>query len=133
MPVMPRIKLDAVSVTSRDMARSVKFYEAIGFDFPEAAAGQDHIEAVTRPGEVRLMIDSAELIEGIIGRKPVPSTHSAFAILCETPAAVDAAAAAIGKAGFTVVKQPWDAFWGQRYAVVADPEGYMVDLFAPLS
>jgi len=130
---MPRIKLDAVSVTSRDMARSVKFYELIGFDFPKLAAGQDHIEAVTRPGEVRLMIDSADLIEGILGRKPVPSTHSAFAILCETPAAVDAAAAAIGKAEFTVVRQPWDAFWGQRYAVVADPEGYMVDLFAPLS
>jgi hypothetical protein len=24
------------------------------------------------------------------------------------------------------------AFWGQRYAIVADPEGYMCDLFAPL-
>ena len=39
--------------------------------------------------------------------------------------------AGIRDAGFTVVKEPWDAFWGQRYAIVADPDGYMVDLFAP--
>jgi uncharacterized glyoxalase superfamily protein PhnB len=29
-------------------------------------------------------------------------------------------------------KEPWDAFWGQRYAVVADPDGNHVDLYAPL-
>jgi uncharacterized glyoxalase superfamily protein PhnB len=28
---------------------------------------------------------------------------------------------------------PWDAFWGQRYATVLDPDGNQVDLFAPLS
>jgi uncharacterized glyoxalase superfamily protein PhnB len=27
---------------------------------------------------------------------------------------------------------PWDAFWGQRYATVLDPDGNQVDLFAPL-
>src|SRR6266545_1802609 len=26
----------------------------------------------------------------------------------------------------------WDAFWGQRYAVVADPDGTLIDLFAGL-
>lgn len=29
-------------------------------------------------------------------------------------------------------KAPWDAFWGQRYAVVVDPDGNLVDLFADL-
>ena len=29
-------------------------------------------------------------------------------------------------------KEPWDAFWGQRYAEVLDPDGNVVDLFAPL-
>ena len=28
--------------------------------------------------------------------------------------------------------KPWDAFWGQRYACVQDPDGNGVDLFAPL-
>ena len=29
-------------------------------------------------------------------------------------------------------KEPWDAFWGQRYASVKDPDGNQIDLFAPL-
>jgi uncharacterized glyoxalase superfamily protein PhnB len=35
-------------------------------------------------------------------------------------------------AGFKAKKEPWDAFWGQRYASVVDPDGNSVDLFAPL-
>ena len=27
---------------------------------------------------------------------------------------------------------PFDAFWGQRYATLLDPDGNPVDLFAPL-
>jgi len=35
-------------------------------------------------------------------------------------------------AGAHGYKEPWDAFWGQRYAQVHDPDGNVVDLFAPL-
>jgi uncharacterized glyoxalase superfamily protein PhnB len=31
------------------------------------------------------------------------------------------------------LKAPWDAFWGQRYAFLQDPDGNRVDLFAPLA
>lgn len=34
-------------------------------------------------------------------------------------------------AGYTGHLKPWDAFWGQRYAVVLDPDGCEVSLFAP--
>lgn len=34
--------------------------------------------------------------------------------------------------GFKGGKEPWDAFWGQRYASVEDPDGNSVDLFAQL-
>ena len=33
-------------------------------------------------------------------------------------------------AGVESHKEPWDAFWGQRYAVVKDPDGNHIDLFA---
>jgi hypothetical protein len=35
-------------------------------------------------------------------------------------------------AGYDGHKEPWDAFWGQRYAIVHDPDGNTVDLFAEL-
>ena len=47
-------------------------------------------------------------------------------------AVVDAAFARVTGAGFRAAKEPWDAFWGQRYAVVLDPDGNHVNLFAPL-
>jgi uncharacterized glyoxalase superfamily protein PhnB len=36
-------------------------------------------------------------------------------------------------AGHTSSRAPFDAFWGQRYATVLDPDGNAIDLFAPLN
>ena len=124
------MKLDAISVTSGNIARATQFYGLLGFSFAEFGADEKHVEAITADGEVRLMIDDRELMKSIIGAEPRPSNHSAFAIKCASPHEVGAAAARIRDAGHAVVKAPWDAFWGQRYAVVADPDGYRVDLFA---
>jgi catechol 2,3-dioxygenase-like lactoylglutathione lyase family enzyme len=126
------MKLDAISVTSTNLERSVQFYTLLGFTFPTLEADTKHIEPDTKPGDVRLMIDSADLIESIIGSRPAPPNHSSFALLCERPSQVDEVAKTIKDAGFTVVKEPWDAFWGQRYAIVKDPDGYLIDLFAQL-
>ena len=46
--------------------------------------------------------------------------------------AVDAAYAQLTNAGHHGELAPFDAFWGQRYATVHDPDGTGVDLFAPL-
>ncbi|HSF92236.1 MAG TPA: VOC family protein [Paracoccaceae bacterium] len=129
---MPEIIIDAVGVTSTDFTKTVAFYSALGFRFPDFSADDQHLEAITAPGKVRLMIDTAALAETLIGEAPRPANHSHFALLCESPAAVDAAVEAVAAAGFAVESNPWDAFWGQRYAVVKDPDGYLVDLFAPL-
>jgi len=72
------------------------------------------------------------LITAILGHAPTPPSHSTFALACASANEVDALVKRIGAAGHVVKKAPWDAFWGQRYAIVADPDGYMVDLFAPL-
>ena len=124
--------LDAVGVTATDMAAGMAFYTALGFEFPALTADDQHIEAKTEPGQVRLMIDAAALAESLIGEKPRPSNGSAFALLFDSPAAVDAAANAAQQAGGRIVSEPWDAFWGQRYCTIADPDGYRVDLFAAL-
>ncbi|WP_417274281.1 VOC family protein [Celeribacter halophilus] len=129
---MPKPVLDAVAVTATDMARAIEFYEILGFDFAGGFLSEDHVEPVRGPGEPRLMIDSAESMERLTGEGPRPPNHSAFALLCDRPAEVDALAAKIAEAGFRVATRPWDAFWGQRYATVVDPDGYRVDLFAPL-
>ena len=47
-------------------------------------------------------------------------------------AEVDELYARVVEAGFHGEKEPWDAFWGYRYAQLGDPDGVGVDLFAAL-
>jgi uncharacterized glyoxalase superfamily protein PhnB len=51
---------------------------------------------------------------------------------CGSPEKVDTLFAELTDAGCTGVNKPWDAFWGHRYAVVLDPDGHGIDLFAAL-
>ena len=46
---------------------------------------------------------------------------------------VDEVYARVVAAGFEGEKEPWDAFWGQRYALLGDPDGVRVNLYAALS
>ncbi len=50
---------------------------------------------------------------------------------CDDPTEVDAVYEELVSAGYHGELEPWDAFWGQRYASVQDPDGNGVDLFAP--
>ena len=36
------------------------------------------------------------------------------------------------EAGGSAYKEPWDAFWGHRYAQLRDPDGTVIDLYAAL-
>lgn len=126
------MKLDAISIVSSDLKRSADFYTLLGFSFPAVGEGEQHVEPERRAGEPRLMIDAKELVRDMLGDEPVPPTHSMFALLCDSPAEVDTVAARVRSAGYTIIKEPWDAFWGQRYAIIADPDGYKIDLFARL-
>ena len=55
-----------------------------------------------------------------------------LAFHCPSPRAVDELCATLVEAGATVHKQPWDAFWGMRYAQLRDLDGNGVDLYAAL-
>ena len=56
-----------------------------------------------------------------------------LAFRCASPAEVDATYAEVVAAGHVGLKEPWDAFWGQRYAQLRDPDGNPVDLYAALA
>ncbi len=127
-----RVSLDAIGIISKDIPAAVKFYGLLGVEL-NACGGPDHFEGST-PGGVRIMVDSVELIKKLHPGWQDPSGSGV--VLCfkqESPAHVDALFTRILEGGFKSVKEPWDAFWGQRYASVRDPDGNQVDLFAPLS
>lgn len=126
-------RLDLVGLVTADMPRSLAFYRLLGLDIPVQADTEPHVE-VTLTGGLRLAWDTVETIRSFDPAWTPPSGGhgSSLAFLCESPAEVDTVTAALEAAGTTVHHQPWDAFWGQRYATVLDPDGNPVDLFAPL-
>ena len=126
------MKLNAAGVTTTNLQKTVEFYTILGFTFPEHKEDEQHLESVVTERSIKLMIDAKNIVKDIIGEDPKPGNHSSFAIEYDSPKEVDSVAEKIKAAGFKIVKEPWDAFWGQRYAVVEDPDGYKVDLYASL-
>jgi catechol 2,3-dioxygenase-like lactoylglutathione lyase family enzyme len=122
--------LAAIGIVTRDMKESVRFYRLLGIDVPDAA--DDHLDAML-PSGIRLMWDTLELIKQLDPDWVEPEGHRmGLAFECSSPGEVDATHARIISAGFRSKKEPWDAFWGQRYAQVVDPDDNVVDLFAQL-
>jgi len=122
-------QLDAIGIVSSDLERSRAFYRLLGV---EIAEGDDHVEA-TLPNGLRLMFDTESVIQSFR-----PEWHRetgnqlALAFACASPADVDETYARVVEAGFHGDKEPWDAFWGHRYAQLQDPDGVGIDLFAAL-
>ena len=121
-------QLAAIGIVTRDTAASARFYRTLGLNVPEPPAGEDHFE-ITLPNGLRLMWDTIELVQQLDPEREEPRGHrTALAFECD----VDAVHARLVEAGYASKAEPWDAFWGQRYAQLSDPDGLPVDLFATL-
>ena len=126
-------RMDAIGIVVSDMAKALAFYRQVGLDVPASADGQGHVE-VGLPGGLRLMFDSEDEIRSfhpnwtsVRGGR----AHLAFAL--PDAASLDALHDELLAAGYESELAPFDGFWGQRYAVVLDPDGNGVDLFAALA
>ncbi len=123
------LKWDYVGVVAADMDKSVLFYRLLGLPMPDADS--DHVE-VELPNGMRFALDSLELIRSLGPWKEPQGHRMGMGINAETPDGVDATYKAVVDAGFEGRTEPFDAFWGQRYAQVLDPDGNAVDIYAPL-
>jgi catechol 2,3-dioxygenase-like lactoylglutathione lyase family enzyme len=125
-------RLDLLGLVTTDMAASLAFYRRLGLDLPAEADSAPHVET-TLPGGLRLAWDTVETVHSFDPGWTAPQGghRTALAFRCDNPAEVDAVYAALTAAGHHGHKAPWDAFWGQRYAIVHDPDDNPVDLFAP--
>jgi catechol 2,3-dioxygenase-like lactoylglutathione lyase family enzyme len=124
-------ELNAIGIVVSDMATSIRFYRLLGLDLPDTP-DEGHVEAL-QPNGTRLMFDGEEVIKSF---QPDWSRETgnqvSLAFECRSPAEVDEVYARVTGGGFEGEKEPWDAFWGQRYALLRDPDGVEVNLYAPL-
>ena len=120
-----------IGIVVADMGRALAFYRRLGLDIPADADKEPHVE-LALPGGIRLGWDTHETIRSFnpAWTPPAGEPRINLAFLCSDPAEVDRLYAELSGAGYAGHLAPFDAFWGQRYATVLDPDGNGVDLFA---
>jgi len=127
----PRIAV--IELVVADMAASLAFYRCLGLDIPAEADTEPHVEAQL-PGGLKLAWDTVDTIRSFDPAWTPPSGghRAALAFAVDSPSEVDSLYAELVDAGHEGHLEPWDAFWGMRYATLHDPDGSQVDLFAEL-
>jgi catechol 2,3-dioxygenase-like lactoylglutathione lyase family enzyme len=116
-----------------DMSATVTFYRRLGLTIPEADPDwASHHCTAEMSGDIDLDFDSAEFARvwdegwstrprmGVLGFR-VSSRDQVNDIYQD-----------LTEAGYTGEQQPYDTFWGARYAVVQDPDGNPVGIMSPV-
>lgn len=126
--------LNFIGILTGDLARSLRFYRALGVRVPDGLDDAPHVEVVFDSG-LRLAWDPIETVRTFDADAEVPVGPGRLSLAFEqpTPADVDRTFTALVAAGHAGALEPFDAAWGQRYATVLDPDGNSVDLYAALS
>ncbi|MBM7662030.1 catechol 2,3-dioxygenase-like lactoylglutathione lyase family enzyme [Bacillus mesophilus] len=123
------IKLDMVGIVVNDMKASLDFYRTLGLEIPIEADQEQHVE-INQDG-VRFAFDTKAITEGVYGQLEDPLGHRVeLAFRCDSVESLNELFQLVVERGYNSHKEPWDAFWGQRYAVIVDPDGNLISLFA---
>ena len=118
---MPEIRsISAVTFATPDMARAVRFYEAL--DFSIAYGGERAAFTSFRVGEGSLNLSQAD--------GQLPSRGGVRVIFYVDD--VDAMYALVLARGFAPDTRPRDAEWGERYFHLTDPDGHVLSFAKPL-
>src|SRR5258705_9156177 len=116
-------RLNVINIVASDMARALTFYRRLGLDLPEGEDKSPHVECVL-PSGLKLCWDTVETIHSFDPGWAPPSGGSRVSLSfeCDSPADVDRVYGEMVAAGADGHKEPWDAFWGMRYAILHDPD-----------
>jgi predicted lactoylglutathione lyase len=126
--------LTQINLVARDHRATCDFYRRLGLDVPDGAwsDGIRHSE-ITGENGFELAIDNEHLakIYHAGWRRPGGSSRALIGFSVATRDEVDRLYAELTGAGHPGIQQPYDTFWGARYAIVADPDGNDVGIMSP--
>jgi len=123
-----------LNLVVRDIATSVEFYRRLGVGAADTAdPSRPHVQ-LRMPGGFSLELDTAESVRVWHAgwRADQASVQVVIGFALPTREAVDERYDELTAAGYAGRQPPFDAFWGARYAIVADPDGNDVGLMSPI-
>ena len=127
--------ISQINLVARHFDETLKFYRLIGLDIPAPMTqppGSLHAPADMANGfEFQLDNEHHARIYSAAWRRPTGSSSLLLSVSVGTRDEVDSTYVKLVAAGYEGRQPPYDAFWGSRFAIVADPEGNDVGLMSP--
>lgn len=129
----PTVRITQINIVAEDFEATARFYRELGLRVPQPTSeppGSLHAEADA--GNIQLAIDNENLtcLYHSAARKNQLQSRAIIGVTVATRSQVDDIYNRLVAAGFSGRQRPYDAFWGSRYAIVADPNGNDVGLMS---
>lgn len=125
-----RVRADQFNLVVSDMEAAVAFYRRLGLSIPDTDPEWQPHHRNSEGDGLTVDLDSAEFARhwnrgwsggmGVLG----------FSV--ESRERVDEVYTDMTGAGYRSQQDPYDAFWGARYAVIEDPDGNAVGIMSPI-
>ena len=124
---------DQVNVIVGDMDACTEFYRRLGVVLPDDGPWNTyHRSAETRDG-LDLDFDLASFASTWNdGARTAEPRGVVLGFRVATRDAVDRIHADMTAAGYRSLQEPYDAFWGSRYAILEDPDSNAVGVMSPM-
>ncbi len=131
------IDFDQIDIVVADMDATLAFYRALGVEISDDAiwrtsTGIHHVD-ITMPSGLIIHFDSPQLAAAYDRgwRPPTGSgTRNVFSFKVTERDEVDALHRTLTDLGYECSQEPFDAFWGSRYAIFVDPDGNHVGIMS---
>jgi catechol 2,3-dioxygenase-like lactoylglutathione lyase family enzyme len=124
---------DQVNVVVGDMDATVAFYRRLGVTLPDDGPWNVHHRTALMPEGFDLDFDLVSFAtKWNAGARTEPPHGVVIGFRVQTREAVDRIYADMTGAGYTSQQEPYDAFWGSRYAIIEDPDGNAVGVMSPM-
>jgi uncharacterized glyoxalase superfamily protein PhnB len=128
-----RVRFDGLNLVATDLDQTIAFYRRLGLAITDdmvwrTESGAHHVSGVPTASDLDLDRQLAAAYNE--GFAESPST-TVIGFRLDTRDAVDELHDELVAAGYRSRQPPFDAFWGARYAIVADPDGRDVGLMSP--
>ncbi len=125
--------LHIISITVKDLGKSLAFYRTFGLAIPEGQDNDHHVEFTSEDGySIGFIPESTMLQTDPTWKAPTGNNRIGLQFACDSASEVDETYQKLVASGHQSFKAPWDTFWGQRFAQVTDPDGNSVGFFAEL-
>lgn len=132
---MAPVRLNQLNLIVRDVEASRTFYSRLGLVFGEGSdpTWTHHHVGAERGAHapIDVDLDSTAFVHKWDAGWP-GGTGVIVGFTVDTRREVDELVTALAAEGVEIQQEPFDAFWGARYAVVSDPDGNGVGIMSPI-